>query len=290
MRSSERIIITGADGFLGTELCRQLHERKIRHSAWAKMRIRLTDEPALLRHTRGAATIVHLAGNVRTPATDTAEQHMTVNALGTRNLLEAARKNRVRRFILASTVEVYSPTLAQGKVRETDLCAPTHFYGQSKLLAETYVQEYAQATGMQNVILRFGYLYGPGMHPSRIIPRLISNARTGTSPVLPVARGSFNDMLHVSDAAHAIVLALTAKNRKNMTLNIASGRKTTVADIIRAIQTQKPQFRPTVRKVGTMTPSWYYDINQAARLMRFVPAVRLREGIKDCINNDSKDA
>lgn len=286
MANHRTTIITGADGFLGEEVCRELDRRDIPYRPWRKMRIQLTNQAMLLRATRGAKTIIHLAGNVRTPGTDNAEQHLTINALGTLNLLAAAARNHVRRFLLASTVEVYSPLLTQARIRENDLCAPESFYGQSKLLAETFVHSFAKTYPIQIAILRFAYLYGPRMHHTRLIPRLMKDARSGLSVPLTVERQSGTDMLHVRDAARAIALTLMAKGLDNAVMNISSGRATSVPDIVDAVRRRFPKLRVRIRWTEPVARTHVYDRGRAQRLIGFVPTVSLQTAIDEFINSE----
>lgn len=280
-------LITGADGFLGQKVCRLFDQQHIPYVGLHKLKIDITDRAAVLRVARGKGGIVHLAGNVRTPASDTAERHLMINALGTLNLAAAADKFSIRRFIFASTSEVYDPADPRPKRTEQDQSTPTSFYGQSKVLAEHFLHEYQRQNGLRPIILRFPYLYGPGMHSSRVLSQLVSAGQTGRMLKLVVRPNEQLDLLHVHDAARAIVLATQAPPTVATTLNISTGQPIRFERIVRNIQRHSPGLRIQMKTVKTPGHFWYLDSRHAKQVLRFTPTIPIEAGLRTMMNTSA---
>lgn len=221
MREQKKILITGADGFLGSHLCQLLKNDNIK---FQKTSVDITDRNKIRKRIKNIETIIHLAGNVRKKSQDVAEKHFNINSTGTLNVLEAARINKVKRIILASTVEVNEH--------------PPSYYGQSKLLAETYCLQYSRNFGITCIILRFPYLYGLGMNKSRIVPRIIKAAENNQQ--ITIKPGKFY-MLYVKQAAEIIESSLKAK--KTTILNVFPNKKTTMEEIVETVKTYYPNLK-----------------------------------------------
>ena len=117
-----------------------------------------------------------------------------INVLGAVNALEAAREARVRRFVYASTVYVYS--------REGG------FYRCSKQAAEHYVEEYQRAFDLDFTILRYGSLYGPRADETNGLFRIVRDALATGRISYEGNAESLREYIHVEDAARASVVAL----------------------------------------------------------------------------------
>jgi nucleoside-diphosphate-sugar epimerase len=122
----------------------------------------LSSSDALNQLTKDCSIVFHLAGKVHSiPRTKEEEQEFyQVNLEGTKNLLEAARKNEVKRFVFYSTVGVYGKD-ADFYGDELSTCQPNTVYAQSKYQAEQLVLESSKNGGPEGVVLRFPVAYGP---------------------------------------------------------------------------------------------------------------------------------
>ncbi len=171
-----RILITGASGFVGTTLCRELVARG--HAVRAAVRSAGSPGTAPLelqqvpipdiaaefdRRTLlgGVEAVVHLAAIAHRSAGSEAELQR-VNVDGTVRLAEAAA-GLVRRFVFLSSVKVHGGDSGSGAYEETDALRPEDSYGRSKLEAERALTGIAARSGMELVLIRPPLVYGPGV-------------------------------------------------------------------------------------------------------------------------------
>jgi nucleoside-diphosphate-sugar epimerase len=168
-----RILVTGASGFIGTALCREL--RAHGHAVRAAVRTAAYQEPDRLERVvvtdiagefdRGALldgidAVVHLAA-VGYGAVDEAMLRR-VNVEGATRLACAAA-GRVRRFVFVSSVKAHGEESGGRAFSETDMPRPEDAYGRAKLEAERLLLEIAAGSGMELATLRPPLVYGPGV-------------------------------------------------------------------------------------------------------------------------------
>lgn len=169
-----RTLVTGANGFVGSWLCRKLLQRgdavrglvrvtsnlSLLEGVPIEQTIGSLDDPtSLAMATRDVDVVFHVAAAV----TDwgTLDWFRRVNVEGTRNLIEAAVQNEVKRFVFVSTIAVHSFIDAQEMTEESPQL-PTPFpYSQSKREAEAVVMDYHDAGKIEVSIVRPGDVFGP---------------------------------------------------------------------------------------------------------------------------------
>ena len=203
----ERAMVTGGSGFLGSHIADALTDRGAKVIVFDQKpspylqpdqemvigNILNVDEIA--KALAGCDIVFHLAAladlNV---AHSLPAETARLNVLGTVNLLEAARKAGVKRFMFASTVYVYSR--AGG------------FYRCSKQACEAYIEEYQRQFGLTYTILRYGSLYGPRAEGSNGVYRLLKEAVMQGSIHHTGRPDDTREYVHVEDAAQLSVDAL----------------------------------------------------------------------------------
>jgi len=132
------------------------------------------------------------------------QEFIRTNVVGTLNLLESCRKNRIGRFIQISTDEVYGSLGDSGAFTELSPIAPNSPYAASKASADLLVRSYFHTHGFPGIITRCSNNYGPYQFPEKLIPLLISNAMSGEP--LPIYGDGMNvrDWIHVRDHCAAV--------------------------------------------------------------------------------------
>lgn len=191
----------------------------------------ILDEELALSVTRGVDIIVHLAANTGVgPSVEDPRSDCYANVIGTFNYLEAARKNKIARFVFASSGapagEVEPP------IHEELPPHPVSPYGASKLAGEGYCSAYARSFGIETVALRFGNVYGPGsVHKSSVVAKFIRRA-LDKQPLEIFGDGTqTRDFIYIDDLIRAVILAATQDNVGGETFQIATSRETTVGEM-----------------------------------------------------------
>jgi UDP-glucose 4-epimerase len=221
-----RVLVTGAAGFLGINLVRELRERDVEVVAvddgsagtWQRLeefaddsgvtacRADICDRQALAAAwpEDGVWGVVHLAAKHFIPDCQAhPEQTWRTNVTGTANVLAVSARKPPARFLLASTADVYSP--GEGPHREDDEIAPESVYGRTKQLDEAMV---GHAAAMREdtafLTVRLFNLYGPGATVDHLIPVISRQALAGDRLALGNL-DSFRDYVFVADVAAALV-------------------------------------------------------------------------------------
>lgn len=171
-----RVVVTGANGFVGRVLCETLARRGHAVRAVVRDAARATDLPDVTavgdidggtdwsRALQGVDTVIHAAAraHILHDSVENAGLYMRTNAEGTAALARAAARLGVRRLVLVSSIKVNGEATTSAPFTATDAPDPQDAYGRSKLAAERAVLEYA-GSGLQPVIVRPPLVYGDGV-------------------------------------------------------------------------------------------------------------------------------
>lgn len=175
---SERVLVTGASGFVGSILCERLAEEGYRVRAAVRTdrpMPRAVGEQAIVgeigaatdwgRALEGVDHVIHAAARVHVmhDSARNADLYAETNARGTLQLATEAARAGVRRFIYLSTVKVNGEDATERPYTSSDTPNPHDAYGQSKWQAEQHVREVAARGGLQFAVVRPPLVYGPGV-------------------------------------------------------------------------------------------------------------------------------
>jgi nucleoside-diphosphate-sugar epimerase len=214
-----KYLITGATGFIGPHLIRQLldqghHCRCLaRSDRTAKglgeypvevIQGDVTRAETLQGAGEGVDCVLHLAtlGHMSN-FTVTEEMFEAVNVEGTRNVMQEALRAGVARVVHCSSVAAMG-ICSENPADESTPCRPHHPYGRSKLKAEKLVRELVDKEGLPAVIVRFSMVYGPG--DWRDMLKLTRLAKKGMFPKVG-SRAKLTPLIHVADAVRGLLLA-----------------------------------------------------------------------------------
>ena len=246
-----RILVTGANGFVGRALVEALVQaggevtaalRDGRNpAAWpAAVRIvkvgDITGETDWHPALDGVERIVHLAGIAHQPISDdgaTTARYQAVNVAGTAGLASAAAQAGVARFVLLSSVKVNGETTTVRAFTEQDAPAPRDIYGRSKWQAEQALAQIAGATGLSYTVLRSPLVYGPGVGGN-----FASLIRLCDSP-WPLPLGAIDNrrsLIARGNLVSAILAALSHPAAANQTFLLRDGEDLSTAELVRVIR------------------------------------------------------
>lgn len=294
-----RVLVTGAAGFIGTRLVRRLLERDCEvvvfdlspmPEAYARtvsfLPVDVRDRKAvqLAVSTSAPDVVVHLASLHFIPhCIEHPAETWATNVRGTANLLEAVGRHEPVRFVLASTAAVYRAK--QAPHREDDPLGPGDVYGRSKLRAERLVSRHAARGATRAAIARIFNVYGEGATIPHVIPAIVSQALTGSI----VEVGNLTprrDYVHVDDVATGLA-ALALDVDDNVTVNVGTGRSTSVAELVRLVSQLSGRPIEIVRDPARLRrvdrPQLQADVSRLAEVLAWTPTISLERGIESMI-------
>ena len=243
-----KVLVTGADGFVGRHLVRALQARGDVVEACAGPgsagSLEITDAAAVLERIESFTPegIVHLAG-ISSVAWSHQHPERThrVNVGGTANLLDAVRKAAPRaRVLLVGSGEEYGPLERGVPAMETFRLAPLSPYAASKAEAEALGRQAATSHGLAVVLLRpFNHL-GSGQAPQFVMPsfarQLVAIARGATHPVVQVGDLTpVRDFSHVDDVIDGYLLLLE-RGASGEVYNVCSGQGLSIREALDVLQ------------------------------------------------------
>ena len=246
----------------------------------------ILDEKLADSVVRGADVIVHLAANTGVgPSVENPRFDCHSNVLGTLNYLEAARQNKVPRFVFASSGapagEVEPP------IHEELPAHPVSPYGASKLAGEGYCSAYNKTFGIKTVALRFGNVYGPGsIHKNSVVAKFIKAALNNETLSIYGDGQQTRDFIYIDDLVNALFLASTKNGIGGEIFQIASNKETTVSEItdnIVSILNKKGIASINVahenERLGDVKRN-YSDTNKAKNILGWQPKIDQMHGIE----------
>src|SRR4051794_30035845 len=229
--SSLKILLTGANGNLGTTLTKAGGGEfvPLGREDWP-------DLPGLL--ASGIDAVLHTAWDLKTSVTARPEAVFDANVMTTMRLLEACRDTGIEKFALISTCAVYGERLVTA---EDSACCPVTINGLTKLLNEQAVQAFCADAGIECQIYRVFNMFG-GNDRFSILSHL-RNAIDQGAPFRLNNRGEARrDFIHVDDVAR-IVMTLLPMSLPAVHMNVGTGRATRVSDVVAAVQRHHPDLR-----------------------------------------------
>lgn len=302
-----RVLITGAAGFIGSQLAAELLDRghqvhgidsftsaypsRLKHHNLDTIRGAegFTFDEAdlrdvgLERFVDPADAVFHLAAiaGVRASWESGFRDYVDHNILVTQRLLEAARHTSRPRFVYASSSSVYG-NAERYPVQEEDPKRPHSPYGVSKLSAELLCDTYAEAFDLHTVSLRYFSVYGPRQRPDMGVHRIIEAALMGTVFEVFGDGEQVRDMTYVGDAVEATIMAAQSSVPSGTVMNIAGGSQVSVKELLdlvgsiagATIDVQYVAARPgDVERTGG-------DIRRAQETLGWNPRMSLEEGLE----------
>jgi UDP-glucose 4-epimerase len=282
-----RIVVTGGSGFLGSHIADALsgagHEAVIfdlTRSRWLQQDQRMfigsvLDPEAVNRAVRDCDVVYHLAAMADISETmERPRDAVELNIMGTVNVLEAARTHRIRRFVFASSIYVYSN---QGS-----------FYRTTKQACENLIHDYYERWGLDFTVLRFGSLYGPRADSTNGVFQLLSQALSQRRIDHYGTGDEVREYIHVLDAA-AMSIDVLAPEFANQFIHLTGRERMTSRDMLKMISEMlggdiELNFKAT-SPVGHYVQTPYNYMPKLGRRLIRQTYIDLGLGLLDCLQH-----
>lgn len=297
-----KALVTGGAGFIGSNIAAQLladgHEVTVldnllsgyRENVDALDGVRfiegdIRDEAAVANAIKGAEVVFHLAASVGNKRSiDHPLDDSDINVMGTLRVLEAARKEGVRKIVASSSAGIYGE-LKTLPIDESHPLEPFTPYAASKLCMEKQCLAYDYLYPIEAVCLRYFNVYGVNQRfdaYGNVIPIFAFKMLSG-EPITIFGDGEqTRDFVNVRDVVQANIKAAMTVGAHGA-FNIASATQITINDLVKALEAASG-IKPVVR-YGDVRPGDVLhsraDINAAKKAFGYEPAVEIREGLDE---------
>lgn len=306
MVTKKRILITGAAGFIGSNLINRLllsgqyqvigfdnfddfysREQKegnvspfLKHPDFQFYEgdIRNMDDLLALD---ALDVIVHLAAKAGVrPSIKNPVLYQEVNVAGTQNLLEFARQRNINQFVFASSSSVYGIN-ENIPWNEEEKLKPISPYASTKLSCEMLGHVYSHLYGIRFLALRFFTVYGPSQRPDLAIHKFFDSISNGQAIPVFGDGSTSRDYTFVEDTIQGIEAAINYTQSDFEIINLGNHQTVTLAELIAAIEKicgKKAIIYRQPEQPGDV-PQTYADISKAQRLLNYHPETGLETGL-----------
>lgn len=306
-KTKPKVLVTGADGFIGSHLTEELCRRGYQVRAltyynsfgfwgWLEGSPALGKEnlevfagdirdPAnMQKAVEGCEAVLHLAALIAIPYSYVAPaSYVDTNVMGTLNLLQAALDQKVKKFIHTSTSEVYG-TAQFVPITEDHPLVGQSPYSASKIGADQLAVSYHRSFELPVSVIRPFNTYGPRQSARAVIPTIISQIASGKTKLSLGSAHPTRDFNFVDDTVNGFIAALEAPEAIGQVINLASNFEisvgdtaTLIAELMGAkidIQVAADRLRPQASEVERL----FGDNQKAKKLIGWAPKHGGREG------------
>jgi len=306
-----KILVTGADGFIGSHLVEQLLKKGFHVKAtsyynafnsygWMnnyeknynnleKIQIDLSDSDYVKDIVKGCNYIFNLAALVGIPYSyKSPKAYVKNNLISTMNLLEESKRNKVKGFIQISTSEVYGTALYT-PIDETHPLQAQSPYSASKIAADQMALAYFRTFNLPVNIIRPFNTFGPRQSLRAVIPTIIFQALDPKKKSIML--GSINpkrDFTYVFDTVEALIKGMHLKNFGNV-INLGTGSSISVKNlcklILEIINVDKKivQIKNRKRPINSEVENLLSDNSRAKKMLRWKPKYQSYQGLRNSL-------
>ena len=306
-----KILITGADGFIGSHLTEMLvtkgHEiialsqyNSFNNWGWledvnckSKIKVLAGDirDPHYCKHiTKDVDIIFHLAALIAIPYSYLApDSYLDTNIKGTLNICQAAKENGIIRVIHTSTSEVYG-TAQYVPIDEKHPMQPQSPYSASKIAADAMAMSFYNAFDLPISIARPFNTYGPRQSARAVIPTIITQIANGMKEIKLGDTSPTRDFNFVEDTCRGLLSIAENDQTLGETINIGSGFEISIFDTLEIIKdlmdsdvdfiADHKRLRPKKSEVNRL----WCDNTKIKKLTGYAPRVNIKEGLQKTID------
>jgi NAD dependent epimerase/dehydratase len=305
--AKKRVLVSGADGFIGSHLTEMLVREGARVRAlslynsfnnWGWLediscldRVEVVSgdirDPHFARKlTREIDVVFHLAALIAIPYSyEAPDSYVATNISGTLNMLQGALESGVKRFLHTSTSEVYG-TARVVPIDENHPLQAQSPYSATKIAADALATSYFRAFGLPVTIVRPFNTYGPRQSARAVIPTIMTQILSGQRTIRLGSLRPTRDFNFVEDTCRGFLQLTECKAAIGETVNIGSNREISIGDLVGLIQEVlrcKVTVRTDDRRVrpeGSEVERLLCDNAKIRAMTGFAPKVPLRVGLE----------
>jgi NAD dependent epimerase/dehydratase len=305
-----KVLVTGADGFIGSHLTEMLLEQdytvkalsfynSFNHWGWLddikhpNLEVITGDvrDPYFCKHiTEGIDIIFHLAALIAIPYSYIApDSYVDTNIKGTLNICQAARENHIKKLLVTSTSEVYG-TAQYVPIDEKHPMQPQSPYSASKIGADCIAMSFYNAFELPLVIVRPFNTYGPRQSARAIIPTIITQIAGGAREIALGDLRPTRDFNFVKDTCRGFIELADCDAAIGQEVNIASNYEISIRDVFELIAEimkssikfveEKQRIRPQNSEVLRL----WGDNSKIKSLTGFSPQYTIEQGLEETIH------
>jgi len=300
-----KVTVTGACGFIGSHLTKQLIERgfhvvgvdclddnlysrSVKESRLKALKqlsnfdfgnINLaTDElDSSISDSKFVFNLAAIPGQVL--SWKLFDKYVESNILGTKKVIDSCIRNKVTKIIHASTSSVYGKFAVGDELQDTKPISP---YGITKLAAENLLFALTSSNNLDFTILRYFSVYGPGQRPDMAIQRFLTAIKMGQEINITGDGTQKRDITYVQDVVEATISASSLTEKKQI-FNISGGKQFTLNQIIDEcfnVSGLKSKINYIDRPIGDQEET-FGNISKAQKLLGFNPTFDIKTGLSN---------
>lgn len=304
---SEKVLITGANGFIGSHVTHKLLNegydvgiiKREKSDLWRIKDIldQLTIYNADISNIKNVMEVIidFKPNSILHLATYYAVQHQpqeiqfitNTNVTGTLNLLEASKENSVNLFVNTSSCFVYEES--NDKISEDNNLRPLNLYALSKINSEEACTFYSDNYGLKTVTFRIFPPYGPADHQRRLIPFVINNILNDEKLEMTSGKQKW-DFIYVEDIADAYIKVIqnSEQIKDHDIFNLGTGKASSVREVVTILNNLtdnkvKPVWGAIPQRKNEIW-NMYADIQKAEDIIKWQPQISLKEGLTLTLN------
>jgi UDP-N-acetylglucosamine 4-epimerase len=315
--SNKTILVTGGAGFIGSNLCEALLERRnkvvcldnfatgkrenleqlLKDSNFTLIEGDIRKLEDCLKASKGVDYILHQAalGSVPRSIKDPITSN-DVNVSGFLNMLVASRDNRVKRFVFAASSSTYGDSESMPKIEDV-IGKPLSPYAITKYVNELYADIFSKTYGLETIGLRYFNVFGRKQDPNgayaAVIPKFVSQLMKGESPVINGDGNYSRDFTYIDNVIQANLLSLVTTNEKaiNTVYNVAYGDRNTLNDLMGYLKEYLSEFDSKISNVEVIygpnragdIPHSHASVDKAKENLNYDPQFTLQQGLKEAV-------
>jgi nucleoside-diphosphate-sugar epimerase len=300
-----KVTVTGACGFIGSHLTKQLIERgfhvvgvdclddnlysrsvkesrlkalkQLSNFDFANINIATDELDSSISDSKFVFNLAAIPGQVL--SWKLFDKYVESNILGTKKVIDSCIRNKVTKIIHASTSSVYGKFAVGDELQDTKPISP---YGITKLAAENLLFALTSSNNLDFTILRYFSVYGPGQRPDMAIQRFLTAIKMGQEINITGDGTQKRDITYVQDVVEATISASSLTEKKQI-FNISGGKQFTLNQIIDEcfnVSGLKSKINYIDRPIGDQEET-FGDISKAQKLLGFNPTFDIKTGLSN---------